>query len=133
MLLVDFKYLRNFLDCYVYSFRCIQDRKKLNILQTFFSANETEGQLVLPGEVGVYRFRVPLLAPDDLPCVTHTYHSAVDPVRDINTGLVGPLVVCARGQLTRHVTMVRPSQLNTYMHPWVVHTHMTLYFVHFVH
>lgn len=127
--------LRNFLHCSNYSFRCIQDRKKLrlNYSSNIFSANETEGQLVLPGEVGVYRFRVPLLAPDDLPCVTHTYHSAVDPVRDINTGLVGPLVVCARGQLSRHVTMVRPSQLNTYMHPWVVHTHMTLYFVHFVH
>lgn len=100
------------------------------------NTNETEGQLVLPGEVGVYRFRVPLLAPDDLPCVTHTYHSAVDPVRDINTGLVGPLVVCARGQLSRHVTMPwkifstppfirRPSSEDTWFQQ---HAHMFLNF-----
>ncbi|KAK7494206.1 hypothetical protein BaRGS_00014488 [Batillaria attramentaria] len=65
------------------------------------SANQIEGQVVEPQDKVIYRFRAPMLTRDDLPCVTYTYHSAVDPVRDINTGLVGPLVVCKRGQLPK--------------------------------
>lgn len=62
---------------------------------------QMEGNVVQPQETTVYRFRAPMLSRDDEPCVTFTYHSAVDPVRDVNTGLVGPLVVCKRGQLPK--------------------------------
>ena len=36
---------------------------------------------------------------DDLDCITWAYASAIDPAKDINTGLVGPLVICRKGIL----------------------------------
>ena len=41
------------------------------------------------------------------PCVTSMYHSAVDPVRDIHTGLVGALLICRKGSLDREGNQVR--------------------------
>lgn len=38
--------------------------------------------------------------PKDPNCITHMYYSAVDPVRDTNSGLVGPLIICRKGTLT---------------------------------
>ncbi|XP_013383741.1 hephaestin-like protein [Lingula anatina] len=37
----------------------------------------------------------------DSKCITYMYHSAIDPVRDVFSGLIGPLVVCRRGELAR--------------------------------
>ncbi|XP_046333046.2 hephaestin-like protein [Haliotis rufescens] len=50
----------------------------------------------------MYRFYVPETAAPtdkDTACVTFMYQSAVDPVKDINSGLLGPLLVCKRGSL----------------------------------
>ncbi|KAL3865206.1 hypothetical protein ACJMK2_006822 [Sinanodonta woodiana] len=60
------------------------------------------GAYTLPGRRSVYRFTVPReVAPtnDDPNCLTYTYHSAVDIVKDINSGLVGPLLICKPGSL----------------------------------
>lgn len=58
------------------------------------------GKFARPGETVVYRFEVTdSVAPteDDPPCLTYTYHSAVDVVKDVYTGLIGPVVICRKG------------------------------------
>lgn len=46
---------------------------------------------VLPPDVGP--------TASDPPCLTWMYSSAVDPTRDTNSGLVGPLLICRPGTL----------------------------------
>uniref|UniRef100_A0A671M8J2 ferroxidase n=1 Tax=Sinocyclocheilus anshuiensis TaxID=1608454 RepID=A0A671M8J2_9TELE len=55
---------------------------------------------VAPGEKFTYRWRV-IEGPSssDPPCVSYLYYSAVDPVRDTNSGLFGPIQVCRKGVL----------------------------------
>ncbi|KAG8519285.1 Hephaestin-like protein 1, partial [Galemys pyrenaicus] len=60
------------------------------------------GAHVRPGETFVYRWTVPdSVGPtaDDPPCLTYLYFSAVDPIKDTSSGLVGPLLVCKEGAL----------------------------------
>ncbi|XP_036371952.1 ceruloplasmin [Megalops cyprinoides] len=57
---------------------------------------------VLPGSTYTYEWVVPKdggPVEDDADCITHLYYSAVDSVRDTNSGLVGPLLVCKQGTL----------------------------------
>ncbi|XP_072029141.1 LOW QUALITY PROTEIN: hephaestin-like protein [Amphiura filiformis] len=57
---------------------------------------------VSPGETHRYRWTVPdHYAPtrEDEDCITWLYYSAVDPVKDVYSGLVGPLLVCRSGTL----------------------------------
>lgn len=55
-----------------------------------------------PGQKFTYRWRV-IEGPsaDDPPCISYLYYSAVDPVRDTNSGLFGPIQVCKKGVLDR--------------------------------
>ncbi|KAG2463685.1 HEPH protein, partial [Polypterus senegalus] len=60
------------------------------------------GASVAPGQSFTYEWTVPdEVGPtdNDPQCLTRLYYSAVDPVRDTNSGLVGPLVVCRAGTL----------------------------------
>lgn len=60
------------------------------------------GVVVAPGSVRVYRFYVGSNSGPtkfDAQCLTSTYHSAVNYVRDVNSGLFGPLVICRPGTL----------------------------------
>ena len=43
---------------------------------------------------------------DDPPCLTYLYFSAVEPIKDTSSGLVGPLLVCKRGVLNADATQV---------------------------
>lgn len=43
---------------------------------------------------------------DDPPCLTYLYFSAVEPIKDTSSGLVGPLPVCKRGVLNADATQV---------------------------
>lgn len=55
---------------------------------------------VAPGTTFVYEWTVPEThAPtsDDSNCMTRLYHSHVYTPKDINSGLIGPLIVCKRG------------------------------------
>ncbi|XP_076461304.1 hephaestin-like protein isoform X2 [Babylonia areolata] len=55
-----------------------------------------------PGQTVTYKWSVPLdFAPaeGDPACINHAYYSAVDPVKDTNSGLIGPLVICKPGTL----------------------------------
>ncbi|KAL8587047.1 hypothetical protein ACOMHN_023437 [Nucella lapillus] len=60
------------------------------------------GRGVAPGDTVVYHWSVPLdFAPaeGDPACISQAYYSAVDPVKDTNSGLIGPLVICKPGSI----------------------------------
>ncbi|XP_007957123.1 hephaestin [Orycteropus afer afer] len=55
-----------------------------------------------PGEVITYQWNIPERSgpgPNDSACVSWIYYSAVDPIKDMYSGLVGPLAICRRGIL----------------------------------
>ena len=54
---------------------------------------------IAPGRIYNYIWEVSERAgpgPKDTACVTWAYYSDVNPVKDTNTGLVGPLVICRK-------------------------------------
>ncbi|XP_004644873.2 hephaestin isoform X2 [Octodon degus] len=58
-----------------------------------------------PGEVLTYQWNIPERSgpgPNDSACVSWIYYSAVDPIKDLYSGLVGPLVICRKGILEPH-------------------------------
>uniref|UniRef100_A0A8C3L583 ferroxidase n=1 Tax=Chrysolophus pictus TaxID=9089 RepID=A0A8C3L583_CHRPC len=60
------------------------------------------GAHVKPGETFTYKWRVPENggpSESDPPCLTYLYYSATDAVKDTNSGLVGPLLVCRKNSL----------------------------------
>ena len=69
----------------------------ISIIGTEFPASH-----VSPGATFTYEWNVPEdVGPTDQDpdCLTWLYYSAVDAVRDTNSGLVGPLLVCRKGAL----------------------------------
>ncbi|MBN3306769.1 HPHL1 protein, partial [Amia calva] len=61
---------------------------------------EKRGSHVQPNEVFSYRWTVtdgP--SPSDPACISYLYYSASDPIRDTNSGLCGPLLLCKKGTL----------------------------------
>uniref|UniRef100_A0A3B3WHJ6 ferroxidase n=1 Tax=Poecilia mexicana TaxID=48701 RepID=A0A3B3WHJ6_9TELE len=67
---------------------------------SYEDGSDNPGSHVDPGKEFVYTWRV-LEGPSssDSPCIPYLYYSATDPVKDTNSGLVGPLLVCKRGAL----------------------------------
>jgi hypothetical protein len=60
------------------------------------------GAVTEPYSQRTYTFTVPPeAAPTDADpaCLTYVYQSHVDPVRDVHSGLIGPLLVCKPGSL----------------------------------
>nr|XP_012316270.1 hephaestin isoform X1 [Aotus nancymaae] len=58
-----------------------------------------------PGEVLTYQWNIPERSgpgPNDSACVSWIYYSAVDPIKDMYSGLVGPLAICRKGTLEPH-------------------------------
>uniref|UniRef100_A0A2K6FGN3 Ceruloplasmin n=1 Tax=Propithecus coquereli TaxID=379532 RepID=A0A2K6FGN3_PROCO len=58
-----------------------------------------------PGEVLTYQWNIPERSgpgPNDSACVSWIYYSAVDPIKDMYSGLVGPLAICRKGILEPH-------------------------------
>ncbi|GAB1607633.1 hephaestin-like protein 1 [Argonauta hians] len=58
---------------------------------------ETNGLATQPGKTERYVFEAPLLGPRDPPCKVFYYLSAVNLLKDLNSGLVGPLIICKKG------------------------------------
>ena len=52
-----------------------------------------------PGRFHSYVFRVPddFLSDVTEPCLNFLYTSGLDPSRDYNSGLVGPILICKKG------------------------------------
>ncbi|XP_004715495.1 hephaestin isoform X4 [Echinops telfairi] len=58
-----------------------------------------------PGEVITYQWNIPERSgpgPNDSACVSWIYYSAVNPIKDMYSGLIGPLVICRKGILGPH-------------------------------
>ncbi|XP_049623124.1 hephaestin isoform X2 [Suncus etruscus] len=56
----------------------------------------------VPGEVITYQWNIPERSgpgPNDSACVSWIYYSSVNPIKDMYTGLVGPLIICRKGTL----------------------------------
>ncbi|XP_055986016.1 hephaestin [Sorex fumeus] len=52
-----------------------------------------------PGEVLTYQWNIPERSgpgANDSACVTWIYYSAVDPIKDMYSGLIGPLIICKK-------------------------------------
>ena len=55
------------------------------------------GHAVPPGATHTYHWYIPIYySPSVLEgtCVTSAYYSTVDPEKDLNSGLIGPVVIC---------------------------------------
>uniref|UniRef100_A0A8C3BYA2 ferroxidase n=1 Tax=Cairina moschata TaxID=8855 RepID=A0A8C3BYA2_CAIMO len=66
-----------------------------------------DGAHVKAGETFTYKWRVPENggpSENDPPCLTYLYYSATDAVKDTNSGLVGPLLVCRKNVLNEDGT-----------------------------
>ncbi|XP_029853205.1 coagulation factor VIII isoform X2 [Aquila chrysaetos chrysaetos] len=66
------------------------------------SQPEKEGDRVDPGKTHTYIWEIQENkgpTDGDSPCLTHSYSSNTDSVKDINTGLIGALLVCRPGTL----------------------------------
>uniref|UniRef100_A0A671T3H9 ferroxidase n=1 Tax=Sinocyclocheilus anshuiensis TaxID=1608454 RepID=A0A671T3H9_9TELE len=66
------------------------------------SLYEKEDDIILPGQEHTYQWEVtsevtPMAA--DPPCITYTYLSHFDIVKDYNTGLIGTMLICKKGTL----------------------------------
>ncbi|XP_060105083.1 hephaestin [Heteronotia binoei] len=64
--------------------------------------SKTEPEVAKPGEIATYRWDVPERSgpgPNDSACISWVYYSKVDPVKDLFSGLIGPLKVCRKGML----------------------------------
>ncbi|XP_004285975.2 coagulation factor VIII [Orcinus orca] len=71
------------------------------------SQREKEDDKVIPGKSHTYVWQVlkengPTAS--DPPCLTYSYLSHVDLVKDVNSGLIGALLVCREGSLTKERT-----------------------------
>ncbi|XP_019483170.1 PREDICTED: coagulation factor VIII isoform X2 [Hipposideros armiger] len=71
------------------------------------SKREKEDDKVIPGESHTYIWQVlkengPMAS--DPPCLTYSYLSHVDLVKDLNSGLIGALLVCREGSLAEERT-----------------------------
>ncbi|XP_027288293.1 coagulation factor VIII isoform X3 [Cricetulus griseus] len=73
------------------------------------SQREKEDDKVFPGESHTYVWHVlkengPMTS--DPPCLTYSYLSHVDLVKDLNSGLIGALLVCKEGSLSKERTQM---------------------------
>ncbi|CAN9500898.1 unnamed protein product [Ophioblennius macclurei] len=62
--------------------------------------------LVAPGTMHTYEWTVPVGAgpvDGEADCLTYLYYSAVDPIKDTSSGLVGPLLICRLGSLKKGI------------------------------
>ncbi|KAK3764111.1 hypothetical protein RRG08_039283 [Elysia crispata] len=70
--------------------------------QSDSGTNYGQAVAAFPGQAHVYHWQVPDTSgpgPSDPNCISWLYYSAVDPTRDVNSGLMGALIVCRRGTL----------------------------------
>lgn len=76
---------------------------------------EKEDDVILPGKEYTYSWEVtPEVAPQaaDPPCITYTYFSHNDIVKDYNTGLIGTLLICKMGMFIFYVTLTTFDNMN---------------------
>lgn len=83
--------------------------------------------LLRPGMVHTYEWTVPVGAgpvQGEADCLTYLYYSGVDPVKDTNSGLVGPLLVCRVGSLKKGM-QVRKEFSSSHSFTYIRNTNTT--------
>lgn len=78
---------------------------------TFLKDVPPSASHVAPKETFTYEWTVPKeVGPTykDPVCLTKMYYSAVDPTKDIFTGLIGPMKICKKGSLLANGRLVSP-------------------------
>ncbi|XP_066475399.1 ferroxidase HEPHL1 [Tiliqua scincoides] len=66
---------------------------------------ENKAPATMPGEISTYRWNVPESSGpgiSDPNCVTWVYYSSVHFVKDMYSGLIGPLIICRKGVLNEN-------------------------------
>ncbi|XP_042316140.1 ferroxidase HEPHL1 isoform X2 [Sceloporus undulatus] len=61
-----------------------------------------KARITMPGDISTYRWNVPARSGpgvSDPNCITWVYYSTVDFVKDMYSGLIGPLIICRKGIL----------------------------------
>lgn len=79
---------------------------------------EKEDDVIFPGKEHTYYWEVtPEVAPHaaDPPCVTYTYFSHNDIVKDYNTGLIGTLLICKNGMFIFIVILIIIDNMNQFI------------------
>ena len=80
---------------------------KANEGQHYWDGHSSQGDGVDPGQTYTYTWTVPKdagPAKGGPSCQGSLYQSGVDPVKDLYTGLVGPMVICKKGKLKKDGT-----------------------------
>uniref|UniRef100_A0AAQ4QXA3 Coagulation factor VIII, procoagulant component n=1 Tax=Gasterosteus aculeatus aculeatus TaxID=481459 RepID=A0AAQ4QXA3_GASAC len=89
-------------------------------LQGVYDLSQGAGKPVAPGEARTYNWRVTKKqGPSDseFDCKTGAYYSTVDKEKDLNSGLIGPLVICKPGTLrTRQNTQPNVEEFALLFH-----------------
>lgn len=91
--------------------------RKLNLPHVTFLTGgpPPSGSHVAPKGTFTYEWTVPKeVGPTykDPVCLAKMYYSAVDPTKDIFTGLIGPMKICRNGSLLANGRLVSPMREN---------------------
>lgn len=81
--------------------------REINVFECT-SGTKRKGYQVHPGETFTYKWELregP--SPSDPPCISYLYFSSSDPVKDTNSGLIGPLLVCKKDALNSNGAQVK--------------------------
>lgn len=82
---------------------------------TLLTGVPPSGSHVAPQQTFTYEWTVPKeVGPTykDPVCLSKMYYSAVDPTKDIFTGLIGPMKICRKGSLHENGRQVSPIREN---------------------
>uniref|UniRef100_A0ACB8FFS9 Uncharacterized protein n=1 Tax=Sphaerodactylus townsendi TaxID=933632 RepID=A0ACB8FFS9_9SAUR len=66
------------------------------------TTNGEEAHVTMPGEISIYQWNVPERSGpgiSDPNCITWVYYSTANVVKDMSSGLIGPLIICRKGVL----------------------------------
>ena len=92
------KFFHSFLSFYIFT-EWLFIFSKEQEGSVYIDKEDKKGKFVSPGAMSTYKWFVPKRsAPgsQDSACVTWSYFSAVDSVKDTNSGLLGPLIICRK-------------------------------------
>ncbi|XP_014771914.1 hephaestin-like protein [Octopus bimaculoides] len=83
----------------------------------YTDSEENTGNAVQPNHAFTYTWVVPDSSgpgPGDPDCINYAYYSAVNPSKDTNAGLIGPLVICRKDKANFTDTKVFPLLFNVF-------------------
>lgn len=85
--------------------------------------------LVAPGKTHTYEWFVPVGAgpvQGEADCLTYLYYSGVDPVKDTNSGLVGPMLVCRPSSLKKGIQVKKGKKVSIWFDLLLLYIKVTM-------